>query len=245
VLQRLQNENGECWATVREIRVEERTKQMKPAQTRNGAPPSSSELVCAPSQPLCFNLHDCCYTDRLHPPRATPFVPDPSFYHTENCEGLWVCVSKSCGEATLRRACDFVRSMVPETQRSLWAKFRSPKWAKDPGPMRLVVLNNISNERAGMIPELKDGSGGRNGTSCPFVFTSKEDVFQGIGGKWIPCRLTAHEMTHGCDMVIRQLLDPAFEEIAQSLFVKYRELCCYSSPNGAMKATYVCGRKPR
>ena len=85
--------------------------------------------------------------------------------------------------------------------------------------MRVVVLDNRTDEQAGMVPELQDNSKGRNGTACPFVFTSREDFTTGIGGgAWKLGRLTAHELTHGADMVIRQLVDPYFHEEAEQLY---------------------------
>jgi hypothetical protein len=62
--------------------------------------------------------------------------------------------------------------------------------------MRVVILDNRTNEQAGSIPELQDKSKGRNGTSCPFVFSSREDFTTGIGsGGWKTGRLTSHELT--------------------------------------------------
>lgn len=90
--------------------------------------------------------------------------------------------------------------------------------------MRLVILDNRSDEQAGMVPELGDGSTGRNHTNCPFVFSSREDFTTGIGGgRWRRGRLTTHELTHGADMVIRQLIDPFFHFEAAHLFDRAME----------------------
>eukprot|EP00466_Bigelowiella_natans_P020737 jgi/Bigna1/139624/aug1.51_g14332 len=170
--------------------------------------PKDEELLSKPSRHLNGRVHSVCY----------------KFYHAECCEGLWVCVSHRCGKDILAKACALVRRTIPEKQRSLWGAFRSPKWAKDPGPMRIVVLDNRTNEEAGCIPELQDGSRGRNGTSCPFVFTSREDFEEGVGGgSWKPFQLTVHEMTHGADMVIRQLIDPYFHYQVALLWEKHAD----------------------
>ena len=128
--------------------------------------------------------------------------------------------SKSCEAMVLDLACALVRRFIPLPLRRLWGEFRSPLWAKDPGPMRLVILDNRSDEQCGMIPELMDPQvKGRNSTYCPFVFSSREDLLGGIGGgTWPVGKLLAHESVHGCDMVIRQLVDPCFHEMAQDLF---------------------------
>ena len=167
-------------------------------------------------------MHDCCYRNKLHAcSDGNDFVPDSEFYFSCNCEGLCVCVSRSSGEETLARACRLVRRMIPPAQRQLWSLFRSPLWAKNKGPMRLVVLKDQTDEQAGGIPELKDDSKGRNFASCPFVFTSREDFYEGVGG-WPPTALTAHEMLHGADMVIRQLIDPAFHDDVLEQYLNHR-----------------------
>lgn len=132
-------------------------------------------------------------------------------------------MSKACGSETLPKACALVRSVITLQQRKLWGMFRSTKERKDPGPMRIVVLDNRTNEQAGIIPELKDDSPGRNGTASPFVFSSREDFFGGIGSSWVEGRLTLHEMTHGADMVIRQLVDPYFHNEVEDLYCKHKE----------------------
>jgi len=196
--------------------------QCQPVEYKYIGPiPSDTELVSKPSQKLKSQIHDVCYKSRLHARRKTPFVPDGKFYYAENCEGLWVCVSKACGKSTLTKTCKFVRARIEQAQRRLWGEFRSPKWSKDPGPMRIIVLDNRTNEQAGCIPELKDGSRGRNGTACPFVFTSREDFEHGVGGR--VGSLTNHEMTHGSDMVIRQLVDPYFDNQVTTLWAAYCE----------------------
>ena len=64
------------------------------------------EFVTPPSQPLhSLNIHDVCFKNKLHPPRVGEFRPDEGFYQSENCEGVWVCVSKECPQHTLKRAC--------------------------------------------------------------------------------------------------------------------------------------------
>jgi len=50
--------------------------------------------------------------------------------------------------------------------------------------MRLVVLDNRSNEQLGSVPELQNSIRGRNATICPFVFSSREDFFGGVGGEY-------------------------------------------------------------
>ncbi|CEO96072.1 Uncharacterized protein PBTT_00433 [Plasmodiophora brassicae] len=71
------------------------------------------------------------------------------------------------------------------------------------------------NENLCQIPEFvgkKEGrhrvEDGRNCTCCPFIFSSREDLVDGVGG-WPPGALTCHEVFHGVDMAIRQK-DPAF-----------------------------------
>jgi hypothetical protein len=115
--------------------------------------------------------------------------------------------------------------------------------------MRVIVLDDITNERSGIIPELKSGastgssSNSRNSVECPFVFTSREDMYgqhSKISGELAPKnRLTIHETVHGADMVIRQMIDPAFHEIMEEYFRKYRSLMIYISRNGALKAAYA------
>jgi hypothetical protein len=237
----LQRARGSEWVDVRLVQVEERGDRLPSLRCREGQIPADSDLVAVPSRPLQGKVHNCCYRSQLHDRGvlpSDPFLPSSDFYLSEDCEGLWVCVSRACGEATLQKASQLVRSFIPEEHRRLWGQFASPLWAKDRGPMRLVVLDNVTNEQCGMIPELSDISTGRNCTSCPFVVTSREDLFDGVGG-WTPGRLTLHEMTHGADMVIRQQLDPAFEDIVEDLFRQYRQLCCYTSRNGAMKSVYA------
>lgn len=198
----------------------------------SGPIPKDEDLTTTPSLPLSGKVHGCCYKSNVHPRRTEVFVPDEDFYHTEYCEGLWVCVSKACGEDTLQRACQLIRSTVPIEQRKMWDKFQSPKWAKDPGPMRVIVLDDRTNEQAGCIPELQDESSGRNQTSCPFIFTSREYFFGGVGGggqRWCEGRLTLHELTHCSDMVIRQLKDPYFHEEVGMLWSKYRDKFNYDA----------------
>jgi len=194
-----------------------------------GTPPRDCELVKLSSRPLSGEVADFSLRAALQQARPG-FTPDQNFYISENCEGLWVCASKACGWDILRRACVLVRAVIPLWQRKLWSDFVSPKWAKDPGPMRIIILDNRSNEEAGCIPELQDSSTGRNGTSCPFVFTSREDFDGGVGGCWSLGALTSHEMTHGSDMVLRQQHDPGFHEVVGDLYAKHRKRFCWQKP---------------
>mmetsp|Transcript_21947 Transcript_21947/g.33289 ORF Transcript_21947/g.33289 Transcript_21947/m.33289 type:complete len:435 (+) Transcript_21947:252-1556(+) len=231
-------EDGKKWETVSSVTVKPKNAEINGVELQTnkdkdtkvekwepiGPTPTDEELTTKPSKPLSGKVHGVCYKSNLHCPPPNTFAPDEAFYYSENCEGLWVCCSKACGQETLERVCKFVRAVVPPEQRAMWGRFRSPKWAKDPGPMRLVVLDNRTNERAGVIPELRDESTGRNQTSCPFVFTSREDFYGGVGnGCWCEKQLTLHEMTHGSDMVIRQMLDPSFHDEVGELWSKYRD----------------------
>lgn len=208
-----------------------------------GRIPAGDELTSNPSQPLAGKVHGVCYKSNLHPGPTRPFAPDDAFYHSENCEGLWVCVSKECGEETLRRACHLIRTCIPEGQRRMWGAFVSPTWAKDPGPMRLIVLDDRTDQQAGCVPELRDGSRGRNQTSCPFVFTSREDFHGGVGGGrgWCEGQLTLHEATHGADMVIRQREDPYFHEEVGRLWAKHREKFRYAGDARRTTIILSCG----
>eukprot|EP00483_Globobulimina_turgida_P005625 UN05635 len=77
--------------------------------------------------------------------------------------------------------------------------------------MRLIILSHKHDEQAGCIPELKNKETGRNGTAQPFVFSSSDDYNRGFYNyEWFNGRLTAHELVHAVDMVIRQLVDPCF-----------------------------------
>ena len=144
-----------------------------------------------------------------------------------------------------------VRQWFPEKVRRICATFRSPKWCKDPGPLRIVILDNRSNEKvrcrhrhvgneyeecvadthmilvphtqAGIVPELQDKTEGRNSTVCPFVFTSREDFTDGVNRLWPIGRLTLHEGTHGMDMVVRQRQDPAFHFIVADAYKQAME----------------------
>lgn len=208
----------------------------------DGEPPDEKDLTVDPSQPLTMAVHDVCYKSRLQARCADDFVPDPGFYLAENCEGLWVCVSQACGEETLQRACALVRAMYPPEHRRLWGEFVSPAWARDPGPMRLVVLDNRSGEQMGMIPELQDDRTGRNCTCCPWVFTSREDFFGGVAG-WHEGRLTVHEMTHGADMVLRQAVDPYIHEAVRDMYRAHREKFCFHEPCGAARKCYAAANR--
>ena len=95
---------------------------------------------------MSARLSPYSFAEGLQPARETPFVPDASFYNSVNCEGLWVCTSKSVEDEVLQRACKLVRTLYSEELRQKWGEFRAPKWAKDPGPMRLIILDNRSNE---------------------------------------------------------------------------------------------------
>eukprot|EP00927_Polykrikos_kofoidii_P005107 TRINITY_DN12038_c0_g3_i1.p1 TRINITY_DN12038_c0_g3~~TRINITY_DN12038_c0_g3_i1.p1 ORF type:complete len:582 (-),score=81.07 TRINITY_DN12038_c0_g3_i1:96-1757(-) len=245
VVVRLQYLKEGTWTTLRAVSSKERSDELPPIPERLlQEAPCASECVVEPSRPLRGRVHECCISSQLHSHRSAPFQPDPSFYLSENCEGLWVCVSRKCGDETLRRACDLVREYFPQRLRALWGAFRSPLWSKDPGPMRLVVLDNRCDEQAGIVPELQDGSGGRNGTSCPFVFSSREDFFEGIGGgAWRRTRLTTHELVHGMDMVIRQLVDPVLDETVQEYFDRYRHRFQHFTPAGAVRNAYATANR--
>ena len=112
-----------------------------------------------------------------------------------------------------------VRSIFPKELRSKFLQFRSPTWAIDPGPMRLIILDRQSDQQAGTTPECRDTKlkdmKGRNHTYCPWVFSCSGD-FDGPCEKW--GKLTTHELVHGADMVIRQLVDPYFHEEVKNLY---------------------------
>ncbi len=162
---------------------------------------SIDDFVVQPSTfPVSIIPHDVSLKSKLHPPRETEFVPSESFYNSICVDGLWICTSKSVEQSVLESAVALISRVIPSEQRKLWGKFRSPLWAKDPGLMRIIILDNRTDEQAGIIPELQDDSKGRNGTSCPFVFTSREDFVKGIGdGNWPMGKLTMHKSTHGAD----------------------------------------------
>jgi len=135
------------WIDVRYVSLEERSDILGSGIIRSGKVPLPSELVSQPSRNLTCSVHDCCLIHKIYPIGASEqFSPDDSFFLSENCEGLWVSVSHACGVETLRRASSLVRSLIPEAQRAKWLQFRSPKWAKNAGPMRIIVLDNVSYE---------------------------------------------------------------------------------------------------
>lgn len=210
-------------------------------------PPLMEELTRPSSKALTGHVHDVALKAALHVPRYD-FTPDADFYLSENCEGVWVCASKAAGPEVLQRCCALVRATLPLWQRELWGKFVSPKWGQDPGPMRIIILDNRSGEQANCIPEINRGnSGGRNGTACPFVFTSREDFDGGVGGSWKLGALTAHEMVHGADMVLRQLYDPYFHEEVLDLYRTYRQLFQWPKSQGTgrtvVKNCYACANR--
>lgn len=49
----------------------------------------------------------------------------------------------------MEEAARCIRRWVPLSLRAKFASFRSPKWAKDPGPMRVIILDNRTNEQVG------------------------------------------------------------------------------------------------
>lgn len=170
-----------------------------------------------PSQPMRAELvadieH---FTDvrRLQP--ANPgFAPDASFYNSVNLDGLWVCASKACPAGTVERAAALLSAYVPVELRRLCLQWRAPE-GRPLGPMRVVIMDNVSGQKAGDGPEFPDDWAGRNGTSNPASFTSAEDIVDaGRGG------LTVHEFTHALDMVIRQQLDPFFMQELDDCFVE-------------------------
>eukprot|EP00930_Biecheleria_cincta_P096304 TRINITY_DN88175_c0_g1_i1.p1 TRINITY_DN88175_c0_g1~~TRINITY_DN88175_c0_g1_i1.p1 ORF type:complete len:412 (-),score=59.26 TRINITY_DN88175_c0_g1_i1:140-1321(-) len=206
-------------------------------KTASGSPDAAGEVfVVPPSKMPDGSVHTCSYTAALCDPRETPFEPDPDFYLSENCEGLWVCVSKGCGEETLHRACKLVRAAFKPEVRELWGQFRSWKGCADPGPMRIIVLDNRTDEYAGMIPELNNDWKTRNGTGCPFVVTSREDFHGGIAS-WKEGQLTLHEGFHGLDMVLRQLVDPYLHCEVQDLYDKYVDKFRNSGPEKCYAST--------
>ena len=139
------------------------------------------DLISKPSQDCArYRFSNLCKPECLMPPRSTDFVPDDSFYNSINCEGLWVCTSKQVPELVLERAAAFVRSWIPRPLRELFGRFRSTLGCADSGPMRLIILDHETNEQAGIIPELNNDAPGRNGTACPFVFSSREDFEEGV-----------------------------------------------------------------
>jgi len=142
------------------------------------------------------------------------FIPDPKFFHSRNVDGLWICVSRNCEnyQQILDEATFLVKSFIPIEIRRLFLKYKHGRYRrKYVGPMRLIILSHSNNEQAGCIPELKTKETGRNGTAQPFVFSSSDDYNHGFYDyQWFNGRLTAHELVHAVDMVIRQLIDPCF-----------------------------------
>lgn len=206
--------------------VEQRA--LKPLVPSSGVIPQVSELTRTPSSPLWIPCHPVSLQAQLAKPRDEAFRPDESFYNAVCVDGIWICASKSVEDVVLLRCRELVERVVPKKFRAEWQRFRSPKGFKDPGPMRIIILDNRTHEQAGCIPELGDDTKGRNCTCCPFVFTSREDLLPtGVGG-WSPGRLTLHELVHGFDMVIRQLIDPFFNDEALQCYVLSRHL--YQTP---------------
>eukprot|EP01060_Flectonema_neradi_P006283 TRINITY_DN1420_c1_g1_i1.p1 TRINITY_DN1420_c1_g1~~TRINITY_DN1420_c1_g1_i1.p1 ORF type:complete len:439 (+),score=35.63 TRINITY_DN1420_c1_g1_i1:48-1364(+) len=178
-------------------------------------------MFAAPSAPFKQTKPpDVCFIEDCHPPRSTPFQPDDSFYNSECCEGLWVCCSKNAAKGTLEQACALVRSVFPLPLRRKFLEFRSPKWALDPGPMRLVIL--ASNEQAGCIPEVTgtplEDMNGANHTYFPWTFSNENDFRESNTANPNKGVLTIHECTHAADGVIRQQIDPYFHEHVQLLY---------------------------
>mmetsp|Transcript_7014 Transcript_7014/g.11133 ORF Transcript_7014/g.11133 Transcript_7014/m.11133 type:complete len:436 (+) Transcript_7014:35-1342(+) len=177
--------------------------------------PSYANWVVKPSKPMRLDLVDnvrvFCDKHGLQP--ANPgFIPDPNFYHSVNLDGLWIMSSKACGREALDNAVKLVKSYVPLKLRQLCLKWMAPL-GRPIGPMRLVILDNVTNEQAGDCPDMPDDWKGRNGTSNPVCFTSKEDLVGGQRGE-----LTSHELVHALDMVIRQQLDPYFMQEVDDLY---------------------------
>ena len=142
------------------------------------------------------------------------FIPDHKFYHSRNVDGLWICVSRNCDnyQQILDEATFLIKSFIPIEIRRLFLKYKHGRYRrKYCGPMRLIILSHTKNEQAGCIPELKTKEQGRNGTAQPFIFSSSDDYNRGFYHyQWFNGRLTAHELVHAVDMVIRQLIDPCF-----------------------------------
>jgi hypothetical protein len=117
-------------------------------------PVEMSELFATPSKPMTKGqLADFSQRGSLQPLRSDgPFRPDANFYNAVDCDGLWVCTSKSVEPEVLQKAVKLIRSIVPLELRRCFGKFQSPRWAKDPGPMRVIILDNRTDEQAGIIP---------------------------------------------------------------------------------------------
>ncbi|RYG56555.1 hypothetical protein EON66_02620 [archaeon] len=176
-----------------------------------------ADLVRPPSVPTPYTqLSEYSKVRYLMPATVhTLFTPDPSFYVSECCEGLWVCASRAAADV-LPVACDLVRTHFPLYLRRLWGSFRAVRGSRCGGPMRIIILDNVCGERAGMVPELQDATEHRSLTIPPLVFTSREDLRPDITRR--PFQITLHEGFHGADMVIRQSVDPYFHVEVQELY---------------------------
>mmetsp|Transcript_12267 Transcript_12267/g.20323 ORF Transcript_12267/g.20323 Transcript_12267/m.20323 type:complete len:610 (-) Transcript_12267:100-1929(-) len=190
---------------ISEIRVVDANTESKEVTKR-----SHGTWIVPPSSPLRpeLPLQDFCYIENTQD--ANPdFEPDPAFYNGINLDGFWVLASKEVDKRILNQAAELLCRYIPVEIRRLCLQWRAPKGMPQ-GPFRLVILDPVTDQKAGDCPDFPDSWGGRNGTSNPGIFTSADD-FSLHPQRFGPCgELTVHEVTHGLDMVIRQQLDPYF-----------------------------------
>ena len=170
------------------------------------------------------------------------FIPDHKFYHSRNVDGLWICVSRNCEnyQQILDEATFLVKSFIPIEIRRLFLKYKHGRYRpKYVGPMRLIILSHTAKEEAGCIPELQTKETGRNGTAQPFVFSSSDDYIRGFyHTQWFNGHLTAHELVHACDMVIRQLIDPCFMVEVDDVYNNAKESGVYPEKCYAMTSRH-------
>jgi len=187
--------------------------------------------IVPPSQPVDpeveEGMSDFCRVSGTQEPNID-FEPDPDFYNAINADGLWICASKEVDERVLQRAAELVCRYIPVELRGLFLKWRSPH-DSPVGPMRLVILDNITGQQAGDCPDFPDEWTGRNGTATPGCFTSAEDLH----GHDSNGELTVHEMMHALDMVIRQQLDPYFNQELINCYNKAIEAGTYKKAYAA------------
>lgn len=167
--------------------------------------------IVPPSRPLrpdlLPQLRDLCFVENTQEPNPG-FVPDPDFYNGINLDGLWVLASKQVETRVLHQAAQLLSRYIPIEIRQLCLQWRAPV-GMPRGPFRVLIMDHVTNQRAGDCPDFPSEWDGRNGTANPGIFTSADD-FQD-NPRFGPCGdLTVHEVTHGLDMVIRQQLDPYF-----------------------------------
>lgn len=81
----------------------------------------------------------------MRPARALNPCPDP---HPSALPSLCLLLFLPQVEReVVEEAARWIRKWVPLSLRAKFAAFRSPKWAKDPGPMRVIILDNRTNEQ--------------------------------------------------------------------------------------------------